>query len=62
MSPNNFTKGHLLNIEWLTANVPSVSSPAREERDVFGIILDVFWPVQPAIVVGEPLYDLGIPS
>ena len=28
----------------------------------FGDDFGLFWPVQPAIEVGEPLYDLGIPS
>ena len=33
----------------------SVESPARVERDILGISLDVFRPVQPAIVVSKPL-------
>ena len=62
LSPNNFTQGHLMNMELLIADVTFVGSPARAECELLGMILDVFWPVQLAIVVGEPLCDLRIPS
>ena len=32
------------------------------ERDIFGVILGVFWPIQKTFVVREPLCDLVIPS
>ena len=57
-SCNNFTYGHLLKIDWLVTDVTSVGSPNRAECDIFGVILDVFWPVQAVIVdetsVGSP--------
>ena len=62
LSPNNFTWGHVLKIEWLVASLTAVRSLARVEHDILGMILDVFWPVQAAVVVGEPLCDLEIPS
>ena len=46
--------------EWLVANVLSVGSPDRAERDILGVILGVFWPVQATFVGGEPLCDVGI--
>ena len=51
-----------MKIKWLVAGVTPVGSPAIAEREILGIILDIFQPVWPAIVVGEPLSDLGIPS
>ena len=41
--------------ERLVADVTSVGSPARAKRDIFGMILDIFWPIQANFVVGEPL-------
>ena len=41
----------------------AVGSPAGAEHDFWGaIIFDVFWPIQAAIVVREPLCDLKILS
>ena len=62
LSPNNFTWGHLLKIEWLVIDITAVGSPDKAERDILGMIFDVFWPGQPAIVVWEPLRDLRTPS
>ena len=50
-----------MKIEWLIADVPSVGFPARAERDIFGVILGVFWPIQASFVVGESFCDVGIP-
>ena len=38
MSPNDFTEGHLLKIEWLVAVVPAVELPHRAERDILVMI------------------------
>ena len=57
-----FIYGPLMKIEWLIADVTSVGSPGRAERDIFGGDVGVFWPIQLAIVVGEPLYEVGMPS
>ena len=46
-----------MKIEWLIANMTAVRSPDRAERDMLGMILDVFWPIQAASVVGETLCD-----
>ena len=48
--------------ECLINDVTPVGPPGRAEGDILGIILDVFWPVQNAIVVGESVSDMGIPS
>ena len=55
MSPNTLTQGHLIKIEWLFADVTFVGSHDRGERANLGMILSVFWPIQAAFVVGEPL-------
>ena len=39
LSPNNFTQGHLVKIEWLVTDVTAVGSPARAERAILGVIL-----------------------
>ena len=44
------------------ANATPVVSPDRAERDIYGVIIDVFWPIQDALVVEEPLCDVGTPS
>ena len=62
MSPNNFAEGHLLKIDWIVADVTPVGSPARAERDILGMLLDVFWPIEAHFVGGGPLYDVGIHS
>ena len=51
-----------MKIEWLITNATSVGPPARAEHDILGMILDVIRPVQPAIVVKEPLCDMEIHS
>ena len=35
-----------MKIEWLVANVTPVRSPDRAERELFGIILEMLWPIQ----------------
>ena len=51
-----------MNIEWSVADVIPVRFTARAKRDILGMILDVFWPIKAAFVVGEPLCDVAIPS
>ena len=51
-----------MNIEWLVTDVTAVESHDRVEREILGMVLDVFQPVQIALVVEEPLCDMGIPS
>ena len=51
-----------MKIEWLVVDVTSVGSPDRAELDIFGVILDVFLPIQATFVVQEPLCDVEIPS
>ena len=51
-----------MKIEWLVANEISVGSPARVEHGIFGVIFDVFWLIQAAFMVGEPICDVRIPS
>ena len=36
LEPNNFTRDHLMKIDWLVSNVTSVGSPVSAERDIFG--------------------------
>ena len=43
MSSNNVTKGHLVKIEWLVADVTAVGILDRAEGAILGII--VAWPV-----------------
>ena len=50
-----------MKIEQLVANVTPVVFPDRAEFDILGIMFDVFWPNLAAFVVGEPLFDVGIP-
>ena len=60
MSPNNFTQGHLMKMEWLVTDVKAVGSPDRAERDILGVTLaGRFCPIQVVFVVGKPLYDAG---
>ena len=40
----------------------AIKYPVRAKREMSGLILDVFWPIQAAFVVGEPLCGVGIPS
>jgi hypothetical protein len=46
----------------LISNVTAVDSLARAESEIFWVILDVFWGIQGAIVVGQPLSDLEMSS
>ena len=62
LSPNTFTQDHLLKTKWLVANVTAAVSPDRAEPGILGITLDVFWLIQVAVVVGEPICDAGIPK
>ena len=39
-------------IEWLVADVTVAGSLNRAERDILGMIFDVFQPIQAAFVVG----------
>ena len=47
-------------LEWLVANVTPVRPPARAEHDILGMLLDAFWPIQAAFVVGELLCDVAM--
>ena len=51
-----------MKIGWLFSDVTAAGPPDRAERDIFGMFLGVFWPIQATFVVGEPLSDVGIPS
>ena len=51
-----------MKIEWLIADATAVGSPARAESELSWMTLDVLWPIQSAIEVGEPPCDLEIPS
>ena len=51
-----------MNIEWLVTDLTSVGYHARVERDIFGVIVCVFWPIRAGFVEGKPLYDAGITS
>ena len=51
-----------MKIEWLVTGVTPVGSPDGVERSILGVILGNFWPIQATFVVGEPLYDVGIPT
>ena len=42
----------VLKIEWIVAYVTLVVSPDRAQRDILEMILDSFWPIQAAFVVG----------
>ena len=35
----------------------AIKYPVRAKREMSGLILDVFWPIQADIMVGEPLRD-----
>ena len=48
--------------EWLVADATPVTSPDRAERDIFFVILGIFWPIQEFFVVGEPFFDTELPS
>ena len=46
----------------LVCNVAAVGYLARAESEIFWVILDIFQAIQGAIVVGQPLCDLEMPS
>ena len=50
-----------MKLEWLSTNVRAAGSPARAESKIFRVNLVIFWLIQAAFVVGEPLCDLEIP-
>ena len=39
LSPNKFTLGHLVKIEWLVTDITAVESPDRGERAILGVSL-----------------------
>ena len=47
-----------MKIERLIADITSVGSPARTERDILRVILDVFLQIQATFVAGESLCDI----
>ena len=51
-----------MKIKWFITDVTPVGSPGRAERGHLGMMLHVFWPIQPVVVGGEPLCDVGIAS
>ena len=48
--------------EWLVADVTAVGYPSRAEYDILEMIFDFFWSIWATFVIGEPLFDIGIPS
>ena len=48
--------------DWLDTNVTTIGSHDRVERDILGMILDVFWPIQATFAARVPLCDVGTPS
>ena len=62
MSSNNFSKGRLMDLKRLIADITAVESPERAERAILGVILGVFWSVQAIFVVRKPLCGVGTPS
>ena len=60
-SLKNRTREIIMRLEWLIANITAVESPARIEGAFFGNF-GYFWPIQPAIVVGELLCEVEILS
>ena len=45
----------------MVANETAVGSLDRTKRDILGMILTVFWPIQATFVVGGPLCDARLP-
>ena len=56
MSPNNFTLGHLVTIEWLVADVTAVGSLDKAKRAIYRVIVAgrAFGQSRSFFVVGEP--------
>ena len=48
-----------MKLERSVADVTSVGSPDIAERDILKMILDVFWQLQAALVVGGLFCDIG---
>ena len=46
----------------LVTDVTAIRGPVRADRGSFWVILDNFRPVKAAIMVGESICDLGMPS
>ena len=42
-----------MKLEWFIADVTAFVSPDRAERDILGMILNVFLPIQAICVAGE---------
>ena len=57
LRPENFAQGHLMKIECLIADETSFVSPDRAERDILGMIVCVFLPIQAAFVIWQPRCD-----
>ena len=51
-----------MKIKWFVSDVTAVGSLTRAESEIFWMILDVSRAIQGAIVVGQPLCDLEMPS
>ena len=51
-----------MKVECLVADVAVAGSPDRDRQHILGIVLSIFWPIKAAIVVKEPLWDVGIHS
>ena len=51
-----------MKIECLATIVTAVGSPDRAERAIWGVILNIFWPIQATFVVREPRCDVRTPS
>ena len=47
---------------WLVTNMTAIWFPVRAESELFWVILDVFWLIRAAFVVGEPPCELEMPS
>ena len=41
MNANNFSQGHLMEIEWLVIDVTAVFPPRRAGRAILGVILEL---------------------
>ena len=51
-----------MKIEWFVADITPIGAPDRAERDILGMTLGLFWPIQAAFAVVEPLLDVEILS
>ena len=64
MSPDNFTWGQSIKIEWLVADVAAVRSPDRSECVILGGYFSraLFLQIQAVFVAGKPFCGEGTPS